>query len=72
MEEWGNVRTRRAKAQTLAITSPLMRFTSGHADAPSKPAEGNPTATRYSDQRALTFTRKCLRILNLLSGLMNI
>lgn len=34
--------------------------------------EENPTATRYSDQKALTFTHKCLHILNLLSGLMNI
>lgn len=31
-EEWGNMCTRQQKAPTLAITSPLMHFTSGHAN----------------------------------------
>lgn len=38
-EEWGNMCTRqlKKKAQTLAITSQLMHFTSGHANAMTKP-----------------------------------
>lgn len=45
-KEWGNVRARHRKAQTLAIAFPLMHFAAGHTDAP-KTAGENPTATRY-------------------------
>lgn len=44
---------KKKKVQTLAITSPLMHFTSGHANATTEPQEENPTATLISTRKAL-------------------